>query len=392
MTGPQARRARSLRGHRARRGGVRRRSLAYWRCSRRAEGDQRIDAQAPLDPGVRRRTRTWSSRAESAPTNRPAARRRPYLEIAQWARDPQHGAGPRPLPTSSSCGSARRGVARLVRAGVTTVEVKTGYGLSVEQELRLLRIVRRAGRRAGCEVSATLLGLHAVPPSWTASSGSGRCPGADAGGRSPGRPRCDAFLEKGAFDAHECRAALEAGAHAGLVPHLHADHSVHRAAPNSPRSWSARAPIISTDHAGWNRGAGPRRDRGRAPAPPPWFLRDPRPAQANLARRRRDRPRSVATSTREASGSRACRCLLAAGCLIAGLTPASPSGRAPPAGSGAAPGRPRGHQDGRASRPGFVRDEGFRPPALTRGRRARAARGARRRHRPRRTRQALSCS
>src|SRR5438045_1644196 len=41
-------------------------------------------------------------------------------------------------------------LARLARAGVTTVEIKSGYGGSVEQELRLLRLIRRAGARAGC--------------------------------------------------------------------------------------------------------------------------------------------------------------------------------------------------------------------------------------------------
>jgi imidazolonepropionase len=52
---------------------------------------------------------------------------------------------------------------RLSRSGVTTVEVKTGYGLSVEHELRLLRLLREAARGAGCEVIPTLLALHAVP-------------------------------------------------------------------------------------------------------------------------------------------------------------------------------------------------------------------------------------
>src|SRR6266851_5334444 len=59
---------------------------------------------------------------------------------------------------------ARQRLARLTRGGVTTVEVKSGYGASIEQELRLLRLIRQAGQGASCDVVPTLLGLHAVPP------------------------------------------------------------------------------------------------------------------------------------------------------------------------------------------------------------------------------------
>src|SRR5207248_1495220 len=58
---------------------------------------------------------------------------------------------------------ARARLDRLLRGGVTTAEVKSGYGLSVAEELRLLRLIREAGRGHGCEVVPTLLGLHAVP-------------------------------------------------------------------------------------------------------------------------------------------------------------------------------------------------------------------------------------
>lgn len=48
--------------------------------------------------------------------------------------------------------------------GVTTVEIKSGYGLDAEQELRLLRAIRRLDDRSPLTVQATLLGAHAVPP------------------------------------------------------------------------------------------------------------------------------------------------------------------------------------------------------------------------------------
>ena len=50
--------------------------------------------------------------------------------------------------------------------GSTTVEIKSGYGLDVETELRLLRVARRAGAAAGVEVRTTYLGAHVVPPEY----------------------------------------------------------------------------------------------------------------------------------------------------------------------------------------------------------------------------------
>jgi imidazolonepropionase len=108
---------------------------------------------------------------------------------------------------------------RMLQAGVTTVEIKTGYGLTVADELRLLKIALRIDGAV-----PTLLGLHAGPPGvdrarWVAQVIDELTPeAARLGARG-----CDAFLEQGAFTADECRAALEAGARAGLVPHLHAD-------------------------------------------------------------------------------------------------------------------------------------------------------------------------
>src|SRR2546428_175130 len=146
------------------------------------------------------------------------------LAGATYAQIAQAGGGIRSTVEATRAASddqllagARERLARLVRSGVTTVEVKTGYGLSVHQELRLLRIARAAGRRAGCEVLPTLLALHAVPPDsdridWLRAVVQELIPEA----AREGARGCDAFLEKGAFDADECRTALEAGGQAGV--------------------------------------------------------------------------------------------------------------------------------------------------------------------------------
>ena len=117
---------------------------------------------------------------------------------------------------------------RLLAQGVTTLEVKSGYGLSVEEELRELRVVGELAHQLWSRVTVlpTLL-AHAVPP--------------DRSGDRDGwvREICevlvpavaaerlavfvDVFAEEGAFTNDEARRILRAGAEARLVPKLHAD-------------------------------------------------------------------------------------------------------------------------------------------------------------------------
>ncbi|MBA2652153.1 MAG: imidazolonepropionase [Tatlockia sp.] len=54
--------------------------------------------------------------------------------------------------------------------GVTTVEIKSGYGLDLENELKLLRIAKRLGEQSGLRVRTTFLGAHAVPPEYKKNS------------------------------------------------------------------------------------------------------------------------------------------------------------------------------------------------------------------------------
>ncbi len=60
--------------------------------------------------------------------------------------------------------SALRRVDALIAEGVTTIEIKSGYGLDRETELRMLRVARRVGEERPVEARATFLGAHAVPP------------------------------------------------------------------------------------------------------------------------------------------------------------------------------------------------------------------------------------
>ena len=218
----------------------------------------------------------------------------------------------------------RERLARLVRGGATTVEVKTGYGLSVEQELRLLRLARSAGTGAGCEVMPTLLALHAVPPEldrveWLRQVVQELIPEA----AREGARGCDTFLEKGAFNVEECRTALEAGDHAGLVGHLHAD----QLSASGGAQVAAEAGCASADHLErvTQRGIeAMARAHTTAVLLPlaAWFLREARPAQAKPFL---DAGVTVALGSNVNPGSQrieSVSMLLAAGCLLSGLTPA----------------------------------------------------------------------
>lgn len=54
----------------------------------------------------------------------------------------------------------------MVSAGVLTVEIKSGYGLDLENELKILRVARRLGEITGIRVKTTFLGAHAIPPEY----------------------------------------------------------------------------------------------------------------------------------------------------------------------------------------------------------------------------------
>lgn len=248
-----------------------------------------------------------------------------YLEIAE------RGGGIRSTVRALRAASdeelvlaARGRLDRLVASGVTTVEVKSGYGLSVEAELRLLRLVRAAGEGAGCDVEPTLLGLHALPEgkdraAWVHEVVTELTPAVAAAGLAR---HCDAFLEKGAFTAQECRFALEAGQRVGLVPHLHAD----QLSAGGGAELAADLGCASADHLERTTAAGAQAmaRAGTVATLLPlaaWFLREPRPAQARLFL---DAGGAVALGGNLNPGSQrieSVSLLIAAGCLIAGLTP-----------------------------------------------------------------------
>lgn len=115
---------------------------------------------------------------------------------------------------------------RLLAEGVTTAEVKSGYGLTVEDELKMLRVIRRLDGAQPVSLVATVLPLHALPREATDRAAfvdrmlAELLPAA----ASQGLARfADAFVEKGAFTADEARALARAARSVGLGLRLHVD-------------------------------------------------------------------------------------------------------------------------------------------------------------------------
>jgi imidazolonepropionase len=145
----------------------------------------------------------------------------------------------------------RRWLDVMLANGATTVEAKSGYGLDLATELRLLDIAHQLGREGPIDVLPTFLGAHAVPPEFR-----DRPDGTEAyvshvvdeqlpGVAAQGRARfCDVFCEEGAFSAAQSRRVLEAARAFGMAPRLHADELV----PSGGAELAAEIGAVSADH------------------------------------------------------------------------------------------------------------------------------------------------
>jgi len=108
--------------------------------------------------------------------------------------------------------------AELVRGGVTTFEIKSGYGLTVAEEARALRLAR------AFTTETTYLGAHVVPPEFADDRAAyvDLVVGPMLDACAPLARWIDVFCDRGAFDVDETRTIVAAGMDAGLVPRLHA--------------------------------------------------------------------------------------------------------------------------------------------------------------------------
>ena len=112
-----------------------------------------------------------------------------------------------------------------VRCGTTTVESKSGYGLSIKDELKILRVMRRLNQETSLEIAPTFLGAHAIPRKMRADEYvdlviNQMLPQVTSEGLAE---FCDVFCESGYFDIEQSRRILGAAKKLGLKLRIHAD-------------------------------------------------------------------------------------------------------------------------------------------------------------------------
>ena len=140
---------------------------------------------------------------------------------------------------------------QLAASGVTTVEVKSGYGLSLEDELKTLRVVRRLADRLPLRIVPTFLGAHEIPLDFREREGGRReylnlviYEMLPAVARERLARFADVFCEPGVFTVDESRAVLSAAREAGLGIKLHADEL----ASGGGAELAASLGAVSADH------------------------------------------------------------------------------------------------------------------------------------------------
>lgn len=136
----------------------------------------------------------------------------------------------------------------LTATGVTTVEIKSGYGLDHESELKMLRVARRIGAETNVRVRTSYLGLHAVPPEWKSDRGryvdlavDEILPAAHAEGLVD---MVDAYCEPIAFSVEEVGRLFDKARDLGLPVKLHAD----QLSDGGGAALAARYGALSADH------------------------------------------------------------------------------------------------------------------------------------------------
>ena len=115
----------------------------------------------------------------------------------------------------------------MLHAGTTTCEIKSGYGLSTDAELKMLRVIDALARDHALDISATFMGAHEVPPEFRGRRADyvdlvieQMMPTVAASGLAEW---CDVFCEEGVFTPSESTRILRAARDAGMKPRIHAD-------------------------------------------------------------------------------------------------------------------------------------------------------------------------
>ena len=132
--------------------------------------------------------------------------------------------------------------------GTTTIEAKSGYGLTIEDELKSLRVIKRLNESSPLDIIPTFMGAHAFPPEFKNDhQGYVRLICEEmipVVAEENLAEFCDVFCEKGYFNLDDSLKILETAKEYGLTPRLHADEFVDSGAAGL----SAEVGAISADH------------------------------------------------------------------------------------------------------------------------------------------------
>ena len=154
----------------------------------------------------------------------------------------------RAASASELIGSARRRLHALLAGGVTTVEIKSGYGLDTANEMRLLNVAKALGKSEPVRVVGTLLALHALPPEYrdrrddyVAMVADEMIPAIAKAGLATS---VDAFCDTIAFTPDEVERVFRAASEHGLRVKLHAEQLSNQ----SGAALAAQYRALSADH------------------------------------------------------------------------------------------------------------------------------------------------
>jgi imidazolonepropionase len=144
--------------------------------------------------------------------------------------------------------AARTRLDEMLACGTTSCEIKSGYGLTVESELKILRAIAALAAAHPIDIVATFLGAHEVPQEFRHRRSAyvdlvvdDMIPAVAAAGLASW---CDVFCEEGVFSPAESTRILEAGLRAGLAARIHADELAASGGAHVAASVGAR----SADH------------------------------------------------------------------------------------------------------------------------------------------------
>ncbi len=144
--------------------------------------------------------------------------------------------------------SAARRLKALLAEGVTTIEIKSGYGLDIENEMKMLRVARRLGEMFPVTIRTTFLGAHALPPEYQGRQSdyvdlvAGPMMKAVAGAGLA--DAVDVFAERIAFSSEETARIFAAAKEHGLPVKLHADQLSNQ----NGAALAARFGALSAEH------------------------------------------------------------------------------------------------------------------------------------------------